>query len=93
MCSSDLLNALAPQRVCVQLRDGTTHELDLPSVLGAPGRPLGRERHLQKFRRAATSGLRPLPTARIERLIALVDDLHNLPDLRQLVAATLFEDL
>ena len=87
------LNALAPQRVCVQLRYGTTHELDLPSVLGAPGRPLGRERHLQKFRRAATSGLRPLPTARIERLIALVDDLHNLPDLRQLVAATLFEDL
>jgi hypothetical protein len=76
----------------VQLHDGTSHELDLPSVLGAPGRPLGRERHLQKFHRAATSGLRPLSTARVEQLIALVDELHDLPDLRQLVAATLFED-
>ena len=85
------LNALAPQRVQVQLRDGTLHDLDLPSVLGAPGRPLGRERHLQKFRRAATSGLRPLPADRIERLIAMVDDLHHLPDLRQLVDTTLFE--
>lgn len=87
------LNALAPQRVHVRLRDGATLDLDLPSVLGAPGRPLGRERHLQKFRRAATSGLRPLSASKVEHLIAMVDDLHALSDLRQLVTATLFEDL
>ena len=85
------LNALAPQRVEVQLHDGSQHAVDLPAVLGAPGRPLSRERHLAKFRRAASSGARPLAARRIEDLIRLVDELDALPDMRRLVDATLFE--
>jgi len=85
------LNALAPQRVEVQLHDGSQHAVDLPAVLGAPGRPLSRERHLAKFRRAASSGARPLAAQRIEDLIRLVDELDALPDMRRLVDATLFE--
>lgn len=81
------LNALAPQRVEVSLRDGSQHALDLPAVLGAPGRPLGRERHLAKFRRAAASAAMPLPAARVEALISLVDRLETLPDTRLLVDA------
>lgn len=81
------LNALAPQRVEVLLDSGRRLALDLPAVLGAPGRPLGRERHLAKFRRAAGSALQPLPSERIESLIQLVDDLPSLPSLRQLVDA------
>ena len=83
------VNALAPQRVEISLHDGRELALDLPAVLGAPGRPLGRERHLAKFRRAARSGIRPLPTERIESLIALVDSLDALADVRQLVDATI----
>ncbi|NBW89456.1 MAG: MmgE/PrpD family protein [Gammaproteobacteria bacterium] len=85
------LNALAPQRVEVQLHDGSQHAVDLPAVLGAPGRPLSRERHLAKFRRAASSGAQPLAAQCIEDLIRLVDELDALPDMRRLVDATLFE--
>jgi 2-methylcitrate dehydratase PrpD len=79
------LNALAPQRVEVDLKSGRTVAMDLPSVLGAPGRPLGRERHLAKFREAAASGLQPPSPGRIESLIALVDRLEALDDVRTLV--------
>ena len=79
------LNALAPQRVEVDLESGQSWSMDLPSVLGAPGRPLGRERHLAKFREAAASGLRPMPAARIEALIALVGRLESDADVRELV--------
>jgi 2-methylcitrate dehydratase PrpD len=86
------LNALAPQRVEVDLRDGSRLALDLPAVLGAPGRPLGRARHLDKFRVAAASGVVPLPAARIDALIALVDQLDKLPDVRHLVDQVIFPE-
>lgn len=81
------LNALAPQRVELTLRDGSQHALDLPAVLGAPGRPLVRERHLAKFRRAAASAAQPLSAARVESLIGLVDALEELREVRDLVDA------
>jgi 2-methylcitrate dehydratase PrpD len=81
------LSALAPQRVELRLRDGSQHAIDLPAVLGAPGRPLSEQSHLAKFRRAAASGLRPLSAPRVEALIALVDRLETLNDVRQLVDA------
>ncbi len=86
------LNALAPQRVEVQLRSGRIEELPLPAVLGAPGRPLTRERHLAKFRRAASAGLQPMTPESISRVIQLVDDLPTISDMTQLVDAMLFED-
>jgi hypothetical protein len=64
--------------------------MDLPAVLGAPERPLGRERHLEKFRRASASGLRPLGVARSEALINAVDRLDELPDVRDLVDLLMF---
>lgn len=79
------LNALAPQRVEVDLRSGARLAMDLPAVLGAPGRPLDRAQQLAKLRTAAASARRPLPPARIEALIELIDQLEQLPDVRQLV--------
>jgi aconitate decarboxylase len=64
--------------------------MDLPAVLGAPGRPLSRERHLAKFERASASGLRPLDAARGAQLIDAVDHLERLPDVRQLVDLLMF---
>jgi 2-methylcitrate dehydratase PrpD len=84
------LSALIPQRVEVRLRDGSTFAIDLPAVLGAPSRPLTRARHLDKFRRAAGSGLRPLPAARIDALQAAVDHLEELRDVRELVDLLMF---
>jgi aconitate decarboxylase len=84
------VNALAPQRVEVRLLDGHVVAMDLPAVLGAPGRPLSRERHLAKFERASASGLRPLDAARGAQLIDAVDHLERLPDVRQLVDLLMF---
>lgn len=85
------LNALAPQRVEITLQDGRELAIDLPAVLGAPGRPLDRDRHLGKFRKAAASGLRPMSIDGVERLIRLVDDLPQLDDVRTLVDALVVE--
>lgn len=85
------VNVLAPQRVEISLHDGTEFAIDLPAVLGAPTRPLGRERHLAKFRRAASSGLRPMSPSNVERLIDLVDHLEQLDDVRTLVDALQFD--
>jgi len=79
------------KRVEITLRDGAELALDLPAVLGAPGRPLGRERHLEKFRRAAASGIMPLAPQRIESLINLVDRLEQVDDVRELVSRSMFE--
>jgi 2-methylcitrate dehydratase PrpD len=79
------LNALAPQRVEVALRDGSRHAVELPAVLGSPGRPLDRERHLAKFRAACRSAAVPVSDARIEALVAAVDELEGLADVRDLV--------
>ncbi len=77
-------NALTPQRVAVTLRDGRESSVDLAAVLGAPGKPLSQAQHLAKFRRAAQSGLRPLPLSKVDALIAAVDRLDELADVREL---------
>jgi 2-methylcitrate dehydratase PrpD len=81
------LNALAPQRVSVKLVDGQEHAIDLPAVLGAPGRPLDHARHIAKFRRAAASARYAMPPAQIDSIIELVEDLPDLADIRVLVDA------
>jgi aconitate decarboxylase len=85
------LNALAPQRVEVDLMDGRRHHMDLPAVLGAPGRPLSREQHLAKFTRAAGSGLRPMTTPTMAKLIELIDHLPELADMTAVVDAMMFD--
>jgi 2-methylcitrate dehydratase PrpD len=89
--SSSSLNTLAPQRVEIDVDDGRQLALDLPAVLGSPGRPLGRERHLAKFRLAVSSGRQPLPASAAETLIATVDALEQLDDVRRLVDLLSFE--
>jgi 2-methylcitrate dehydratase PrpD len=77
-------NALSPQRVEVTLKDGRQDAIDLVAVLGSPGKPLAAEQHLAKFRRAAHTGLRPLPLNDVESLIDCVDRLETLPDVREI---------
>ena len=79
-------NALMPQRIEVVLRSGVRHELALESAIGHPASPLTREQHLAKFRRCWTYGRQPLAAERGERLIALIDGLESVPDIRELFA-------
>ncbi|MBI3456045.1 MAG: MmgE/PrpD family protein [Candidatus Rokubacteria bacterium] len=81
-------NALVPQTIQVTLVDGRRPEIRLDSVLGHPDAPLSREQHLGKFRRCWTYGRHRLSEANGERLIALVDRLEAVSDVRDLVALT-----
>jgi 2-methylcitrate dehydratase PrpD len=81
-------NALAPQTIQVALKSGQRHEIVLPSFLGHPESPLAPAQHLDKFRRCCRYGQSPLPTARGERIIALVERLETVADVRDLIALT-----
>jgi aconitate decarboxylase len=78
-------NALTPIRVEVRLQGGVTHGLTLDVVHGHPAKPMTRDAHLAKFRGNWTAGAAPLRPEHGERLIALIDGLERVADVRALV--------
>jgi aconitate decarboxylase len=70
-------NALAPQRVTVQLADGTEHGWSCETMLAHPARPLTREQHLAKFRRCLDFAAVPLAPDAPGRLIETIDRLES----------------
>jgi aconitate decarboxylase len=80
-------NALAPQRVVVELTDGRRLRWEGTTILAHPLRPLSREQHLAKFRRCWQLAATPLPAPQGEHVIALVDELEGVADVRTLAAA------
>lgn len=79
-------NALAPQAVEVRLADGRVLRHAVPAMLASAARPLTREAHLAKFRRCWSFAAAPLGEAAAERLVAMVDGLEAVHDLRDLAA-------
>ena len=77
-------NALAPQTVLVHLRNGAVLHWRCESMLAHPDRPLTQEQHLTKFRRCLDFSAEPLASDAGEQLIAAVDALETLPDIRGL---------
>jgi 2-methylcitrate dehydratase PrpD len=82
------LNALDPQRITVQLRDGTRHVCDLPYVYGHPKNPLTEAENLAKFRRCAGYASAPLPDAAQDKLISAIAGLERLDNIADLMALT-----
>jgi len=78
-------NALTPITVTVTLKDGTRHVRTLDVVYGNPAKPMTRDAHLEKFRRNLAHARGDLPAENAERLIALVDDLESVDDVRVLL--------
>lgn len=76
-------NALAPQTVTVRLRDGRVLDWACDAMLANPARPLSRAQHLEKFRRCWAFAAEPLGTPDV--LVAAVDDLDQLADVRVLL--------
>jgi aconitate decarboxylase len=77
-------NALVPQQVSVRLHDGTQMQHDIDAMLASPRRPLSREAQLSKFFRCWALSAEPMGSP--EALIALIDDLENCLDVRQLIS-------
>jgi 2-methylcitrate dehydratase PrpD len=78
-------NALTPITVTVSLTDGRALTKTLDVVYGNPAKPISREAHLEKFRRNLAYAVGDLPAENATRLIALVDDLEAVDDVRVLV--------
>ncbi|RDW58512.1 hypothetical protein BP5796_12442 [Coleophoma crateriformis] len=79
-------NALVPVSVEMLLVDGQVRNWKCEQMLASPTRRLTREQHLTKFRRCWEFAAEPLPDSSREALIAMVDDLESVRDLRQLTA-------
>ena len=77
-------NALAPQSLRVDLRDGQQHGIDLPAVLGHPERPLSPAAQGAKFDACcAQAGMSPASAAALAQACAA---LPTLDDLRPWIA-------
>src|SRR4029077_16401531 len=66
-------NALAPQRLRIEMKTGVRYEFVVPHTLGSPEHPLDRAAHLTKFRDCWRYG--GAGAAKGEELIRLVDRL------------------
>jgi aconitate decarboxylase len=81
-------NALAPQRISVQLRDGTLREARLAQVYGHPEVSLTASENLEKFRRCWSHAVPAREAAGGERLIAMVERVEAVTDIASLSRAT-----
>jgi 2-methylcitrate dehydratase PrpD len=78
-------NALVPHEVIMRMSDGAEHRWHCEAMLASPERRLTRDQHLAKFRDCCTYAADPLPAAKIEALVAAVDALEQLDDVRSLM--------
>lgn len=81
-------NALGPQSVEVDLKDGRTLRIEVPAVLGHPDRPFVRERQVEKFDACLRSAPFHIGAAQRDELLATLDDLENVPDVRRILDLT-----
>jgi 2-methylcitrate dehydratase PrpD len=70
-------NAVVPQRVEIELRDGTRLDQRVEAALGSPENPLPRVAQIEKVK-ACLAGI--LPDGRADELIRAIDALHEAPD-------------
>ena len=67
------------------MQNGQKHSKRIETVYGNPQKPLSREEHLTKFRRNWQVAKVGLMEGASEKLIALVDNLESVADIRELI--------
>lgn len=78
-------NALGPASVELQLNDGRKLIAVIDDMPGSPSNPLTRTQHLHKFRTNWKSASDVVPEECAEDVIALVDNLEQVDDVRSLL--------
>jgi aconitate decarboxylase len=81
---SDDPNALVPVDVTIVLTSGQTLRWHCAAMLASPTRRLTRAQHLTKFRRCCDFAHAPMPERQRDALIAAVDDIESIADIRAL---------
>lgn len=81
-------NALGPQQIVVELRDGTTYDLAIRDTLGSPANPLSRTEYLNKFHHCLEAGgCRAEQAKRLEQLLDQLESVSSARDLLRLCQA------
>jgi hypothetical protein len=80
---SDNPNSLVPVDVSIRLKNGDELNWRCEHMLASPQRRLARELHLQKFRRCWEFAVAPMTEDARETLIAMIDDLECVRDMRE----------
>lgn len=78
-------NTMTPVDVTVALQDDRRFEVHLDTVYGNPARAMTREAQLAKFRANCALAKRPLDAGQVVQLIAAIDDLDDVTDVRAVV--------
>ncbi len=78
-------NALTPVAVTVTLRDGREFAASQSIIYGNPQKPMTRDAHLAKFHTNWRAGAVALPAENADRLVAMIDDIETVSDMRKLV--------
>jgi len=71
--------------VSVRTADGRMHRAEVETPLGHKRRPVSRERLVEKFRDCCRHAARPMTSEAVESIVALVDGLADLADVRRIV--------
>jgi aconitate decarboxylase len=78
-------NALSPVEVDIHMVGGAVHAKRVETVYGNPAKPMTRDAHLTKFRHNWTAAACGLKEVDAEVMIARVDTLETVPDIRELI--------
>ncbi len=78
-------SALAPVTIKVALQDGRTLNRTQALIYGNPAKPMSHDAHLEKFRTNWGAGTVSLRPDNADRLIAQIDGIENVTDMREIV--------
>lgn len=79
-------NAMSPQRLVLELKDGKRFDERIPYTLGSPDRPLTREQYLHKFHSCCSEALTEIPMQQQKELLAVVENLEHEADASRLLS-------
>jgi 2-methylcitrate dehydratase PrpD len=78
-------HGVGPSRVTIKMQDGAEYSEYIENCLGSVARPMAFEDIVKKFRECAACALKPLPAARVEKVIDLVNRLETLSDATEII--------
>jgi 2-methylcitrate dehydratase PrpD len=78
-------HGVGPGGVTITLEDGKEYTDEVEHCLGSVERPMTFKDVTRKFRECAVCALKPLPTAKVEKMIELVDRLEKLADATEII--------
>jgi 2-methylcitrate dehydratase PrpD len=78
-------HGVGPGRVTIKMQDGAEYKEEVEHCLGSVERPMTFEDVTKKFRECAACSVKPLPTSKVEKVIAMIGSLEELNDATEII--------